>query len=230
MGEGVVLLERGAGRANIILNRPERRNSVTPELAEGLRDALREANADPGVGCIVLQGSGGAFCSGIDLAAAGDAGLPRPIEAWPAVHAAIYSSRVPVVVALERFAINAGAAFVLAADLAVAGESSFLQISEAAMGLAAPMNQAWLHLRHTRAAADRLTLLADRVPAGELLRLGVVTEVVADEGVLARANEIAERIAAYPASGRDGLRRVWSALGTPLEDPEGFFAALIRAR
>ena len=228
MGEPVVLVERTGNRVNIILNRPERKNSVTAELAEQLRDAFVAVNADPSVGCVVLQGAGGFFCSGIDLKAAGDGQKPAPLTAWPSVHAEIYRSTVPVVLALEKYAINAGAALALASNIVVAGETSFLQVSEIQIGVAAPMNQAWLHLRHSPAVADRLTLLADRIPAAELLRLCVVTEVVADDNVLPRANEIADRIAAYPQSGRDGIARVQNRLRGEIADPETWFRTLMQ--
>jgi enoyl-CoA hydratase/carnithine racemase len=223
----VVLVERSGARVNVILNRPERKNSVTAELAAELRDAFRGVSADASVGCVVLQGAGGFFCSGIDLTAAGDGARPGPIPAWTQVHAELYKCPVPVVVALERYAINAGAALALGAHVVVAGESAFVQVSEIAIGVAAPMNQAWLHLRHSPAVADRMTLLADRIPAPELLRLGVVTEVVADDAVLARANELADRIAAYPATGREGIARTWRNLRGVIEDPDTWFASLV---
>lgn len=223
----VVLVERSGARVNVILNRPERKNSVTAGLAVELRDALRAVNADSSVGCVVLQGAGGSFCSGIDLKAAGDGQKPAPLAAWPSVHAELYRCGVPVVVALEKHAINAGAALALAGHVVVAGETSFMQVSEIAIGVAAPMNQAWLHLRHSPAVADRMTLLADRIPAPELLRLGVVTEVVADDSVLARANELADRIAAYPASGREGIARTWRKLRGVIDDPDAWFSSLV---
>jgi enoyl-CoA hydratase len=226
MGDPVVLVERTGNRVNIVLNRPDRKNSITAELSEQLRDALVAVNNDPTVGCVVLQGAGGFFCSGIDLKAAGDGQKPSPLLAWPSVHAEIYKCAVPIVLALEKYAINAGAALVLAASVVVAGETSFMQVSEIQIGVAAPMNQAWLHLRHSPAVADRLTLLSDRVSAAELLRLSVVTETVADEAVLHRANELADRIAAYPQSGRDGIARVWRKLRGDIADPDGWFKSL----
>jgi enoyl-CoA hydratase/carnithine racemase len=60
------------------------------------------------------------------------------------------------------------------------------------------------------------------------LRLGVVTEVTADADVLARANEIGERIASYPPTGRDGVAAVWRGLRGTIEDPESWFAGLSR--
>ncbi|MEY4365097.1 MAG: hypothetical protein RLZZ305_441 [Actinomycetota bacterium] len=223
-----VLVQRHGGRVNIVLNRPDRKNSLTAPMAEELRDALTAVNSDPTVGCVVLQGAAGNFCSGIDLKAAGDGKKPAPMTAWPLVHAALYRCPVPVVLAMERYAINAGASLVLAANVVVAGETSFLQVSEIQIGVAAPMNQAWLHLRHSPAVADHLTLRADRIDAAELLRLGVVTEVTADADVLARANEIGDRIASYPASGRDGVAAVWRRLRGSLDDPESWFAGLSR--
>jgi len=228
MGESVVLVERTGDRVNIILNRPERKNSVTADLAEQLRDAFIGVNADPSVGSVVLQGAGGFFCSGIDLKAAGDGQKPAPLLAWPSVHAEIYKCSAPIVLALEKYAINAGAALALAAPVVVAGETSFLQVSEIQIGVAAPMNQAWLHLRHSPAVADRLTLLADRVPAAELLRLSVVSEVVADDVVLSRANELADCIAAYPPSGREGIARVRRKLRDEITDPDLWFRELMR--
>lgn len=221
-----VLVERHDGRVNIILNRPERKNSLTAPMVEELRDALRKLSADPTVGCVVLQGAGGFFCSGIDLKAAGDGTRPAPMTAWPSVHAELYRCPVPIVLAMEKYAINAGASLVLASNVVVAGEGSFLQVSEMQIGVAAPMNQAWLHLRHSPAVADHLMLRAERIPAGELLRLGVVTEVVDDASVLARANELADRIASYPSSGREGVARVWKKLRGGIDDPDSWFESL----
>lgn len=211
------------GRLEIVLNRPERKNAVNSELAVALGEAFDEASRRDDIGCILLRGAGGAFCSGLDVAAPGAAPVAAPVDAWIAAHVARYRCRVPVVVALERYAINAGAALALSAEIVVAGESSFLQTSEIALGMAAPMCQAWLHLRHSPAAGDRLTLLGDRVPAAELLRLGVATEVVADDHVLVRARELADRIAAHPAAGRAAIATTWRRLRGELDDPSAWF-------
>lgn len=227
-----VLVEHDGAVAEIVLNRPERKNAVVQSMAEELATAFAAVGADPGVRVVVLRGAGGAFCSGIDLKVAGSDLRAEPITAWAAVHAARYRCRAPVVVALERFAINAGAALALSGDLTVMGEGAFLQVSEMAMGVAAPMCQAWLHLRgHSPAVADRLTFLADRVAASEALRLGLATEVVADDQVVPRARELADRIAGYPPSGPAGVAAVWRRLRGELDDPEAWFAALTeRAR
>ena len=222
-----LLVERFGARADIVLNRPERRNAVTRSLASQLKAAIVEAANDVEVRAIVLRGAGGCFCSGMDLKAAGDDLADEPRDTWTQVHAAIYECQTPIVVALERFAINAGAALVLAADLTVAGEGAFLQVSEIAMGVAAPMNQAWLHLRHSPVVAGRVTLIGDRLPAAELLRLGLVTEVVADDQVVVRAQALADRIASHPLRGLAGIVSVAKRLSPPIADPYAYFASLM---
>lgn len=226
VSDPTILIERHGARADIVLHRPERKNAVVQQMALELRDAIHAVGDDPSVACIVLSGSGGAFCSGMDLKAAGSDLKAEPVSAWVEVHTAIYRCPVPIVVALERFAINAGAALVLAANVVVAGESSFLQVSEMAMGVPAPMCQAWLHLRHSPAVADRVTLLTDRIPADEALRLALVTEVVPDGAVVARARELADRIAGYPESGRRGVAALWRHLRGELDDPDAWFTWL----
>lgn len=224
-----VLIERDGARVEIVLNRPERKNAVVQSLAVQLRDAIVAVGSDPEVGCIVLRGAGGSFCSGMDLKVSGPDLANEPVTAWVGVHQALYRCPVPVVVGLERFAINAGAALLFAGDLSVAGESSFAQVSEIAMGVGAPMCQAWLHLRHSVAVGDRVTLIGDRIPAVELLRLGLVNEVVPDDQVVARARELADRIAGHPPAGRRAVGAIWRRLRSNPADPDAWFASLASA-
>ena len=146
-----VFSTRESGVAEIVLNRPARRNAVTGPLAERL-------------------------------------------------HAEI-------VAALERFAINAGSALALAADLLVAGEQAFLHVGEIQMGMAAPMNMAWLRLRHPESVAARLAIVGRRYTGAELERMGVACEVTADDEVLTRARELSATIAGYPQDGVRSIKR-----------------------
>ena len=73
----VLLESREAGVLRLTLNRPEKRNALSPDLVRALRDALARAAADPEVRCVLLSGAGAAFCAGGDfdamLARRGDA-------------------------------------------------------------------------------------------------------------------------------------------------------------
>jgi enoyl-CoA hydratase/carnithine racemase len=230
-GAPAVLLERHEGWAEVVLNRPERRNAIDGALADGLLEAMAAVQADASIRAVVLRGAGGAFCSGLDLTAFN--ATPRPdwvagfAAHWRRLHIALASLRPVLLVALERYAINGGAALALAGDLSVCGEGAFLQVAEIRLGMPAPNNLAWLRMRHPESVAARLVLTGDRVGAAELLRLNVVTEVVADAAVLDRCRERAAAIAAFPAEGvariKPALRA--SSLGGSAEDWFARFAS-----
>ncbi len=190
------------GWAELVLNRPERRNAIDGELGEALAERLGELGADAAVRAILLRGAGGAFCSGLDLKAFNadpePDWLPRFGAIWRGAHKALYECPKPIVGAFEKYGINGGAALALAADLLVAGEGAFLQVGEVQQGLAAPYNMAWLRLRHTEAVAARLTLTGRRFLGPELLQLGVAYSCVADAEVVPEARRLVEQLASYP--------------------------------
>jgi enoyl-CoA hydratase/carnithine racemase len=198
-----VLLDVHDGWAELIFNRPERKNAIDGTLAQAMHDALGRLAQSADVRAVVVRGAGSAFCSGLDVKAFNAEPAPEwktdfP-ALWEAVHNQLLASRQVLIVALERYAINGGAALALAGDLMVCGEGAFLQVGEIGIGMAAPRNAAWLALRHSEAVAARVCLMGDRVSAVDLLRLGIATEVVADDAVVARAQAIAKAIAAFPA-------------------------------
>jgi enoyl-CoA hydratase len=197
----------------LVLDRPERRNALVGPMVDELTSAIDAADRDEAVRVVLLRGEGGAFCSGLDLKEF-DADPPPDWLAdfgatWRRLHERIFSCRTPVVGALERFAINGGAALALACDLLVAGETAFLQVGEVRRGMAAPMNVAWLRLRHPESVAAQIALLGERVLGPRLVDLGIALESVSDERVTERAQEIAAQLAGYPDS---GLARVKGAI------------------
>ena len=127
-------------------------------------------------------------------------------DLWRVVHVSLFECRVPIIGALERFAINGGAALALACDVLVAGETAYLQVGEVQQGMAAPYNLAWLRLRHSEAVAARLALLGERWLAPELERLGFAVQVVPDAAVVAAATEYAEALADYPTGATERIK------------------------
>ncbi|MGE3076100.1 MAG: enoyl-CoA hydratase/isomerase family protein [Dehalococcoidia bacterium] len=200
--EELVFVERHDGWTEVILNRPHRKNALTGPLLEELTTAINSLAADEDVTAIVLRGAGGAFTSGHDLKELQSE--PRP--AWaPALaqifretNIALFNFPKPIVGALELCAINAGAALALSCDILVAGESAFLQVGEIQQGAPIANNAAWLRLRAGEAVASRVALYGSRVPAPELLRLGLAAEVVPDGQVVERSQAIAARFAGFP--------------------------------
>jgi len=214
------------GWAEIIIERPDRRNSLIPPLAGEIRDHIEQLNQDDNISAIVLRGKGGYFCSGIDLKAL-QADPPPPwtdkdVGDVRSMHLALYHCNKPIIAALEKFAINAGASLAFACDLIVAGETAFLQIGEIQQGASIPMNAAWLKIKTTEFQAARLAFLGDRVKAPELLRLGLISECVNDDSVVERCHEIAVTIAGYPAGAAIAIKQSLVAQ-RGIERPEDFF-------
>ena len=195
--------------AELVLNRPETRNAINGPLGVGLAEAVRRLNEDADVRVILLRGAEGAFCSGLDLKAfnadpAPD-WMPRFGDIWRDAHKALFESKKPIVAALERHAINGGAALALAADVLLVGDDSFLQVGEVQQGMAAPYNIAWLRLRVSEAVAAQLTLIGRRFTGVELVSLGVAYAAPPTARVVAEATELVETLAGYPI---DALVRI----------------------
>ena len=221
-----ILIDRHEGWAEITLNRPETRNAIDMATAEALGEAIETLEREPGLRAVVLRGANGAFCSGLDLKAlqAHPDGMSGFAARWDRVHGGLMRSRKAWIVALERHAVNGGAALALAGDLLVCGAQAFLQIAEVRIGMNAPRNIAWLALRHGEAVAARLCLLGERVPASELLRLGIATEVIADADVVARAQALAATIAGFPADAVATIKGSLRAASTRLPPADWFDA------
>lgn len=215
------------GVATIELHRPERKNAVTGPLLAELRQQLDAVGRDDSIGAVVLCGAGGSFCSGLDL----DEYRRDPPPEWLAeagtlmvdAHTALARCPQPIVVALERYAINAGAAYALAGDHVVVGETAWLQVGEARIGMNAPMNLAWLVARHSLPTVLRVVLQADRIAGPELVRLGLAHEVVADADVRTRAVAVATDLAAYPNHAARQMKQAVLRVAA-LDDPAGWFA------
>lgn len=205
----LVQIEQHQGWAEIILDRPARRNALTPGLAAQLTTALEGLSRSAEVAAIVLRGADHCFCSGIDLKALQSNEDPGSEDGvWHqtsirALHLALYRCPKPLICALEKYAINAGAALVFACDLVVAGDSAFLQIGEIQQGSDIPINAAWLRLKTSEQTLARLALLGDRVGATELAHIGLIQSVVPDDEVLTQARVWAARLASFPVGAGD---------------------------
>lgn len=234
-----VRLETNGAVAEIILNRPERKNAVTGPLAEAAAAAVSEVAANPDLRVILLRGEGGVFCSGLDLkefnAEPRPEWLPRFQGLWRGLHERLFACDKAIVCAMESYAINAGSALALSADYLVAGETAFLQVGEVRQGRPAPMNVAWLLARHSDAVARRVMLLGRRIAGPELLQLGIAHAVVPDGEVLASARTLAGELAEISPEGIAGTKQLLRGLnprdaGTWFETVVGAASKLSTAR
>lgn len=202
------------GVATLVLDRPEARNALDVALKEALRDALAAAGGDPGVRAVLLAASGPAFCVGQDLREHAAALAADPAAAWSTVPAhyspivaALATMPKPVVAAVGGVAAGAGAAFALACDFRIVGESAGFNLAFAAIALSCDSGSSWTLPRLVGwAKARELLLLPRTVPAAEALGLGLATEVVPDAEVLPRAQALAARLAGGPTAAYAAIR------------------------
>jgi enoyl-CoA hydratase/carnithine racemase len=210
-GDHPVLIERHHGWAEIVLSRPERKNAITGPLGRALAAALDAMAEDDTVNLVLLRGAGGAFCSGLDLTEFNAQPAPEWLgefqQIWRGAHRALFRFDKPIVGAMERYAINGGAALAIACDQLIVGERAYLQVGEVQLGMAAPYNLAWLALRHGEAVGAQVALLGDRLAGPDLLRLGIAQRCVADADVLTEATALCERLAGYPQGALARIKR-----------------------
>lgn len=198
-----LLIERRDRVALLTLNRPERMNAISGPMLDALSAALVEADADPEVRCIVITGSGRAFCAGLDLRAQqeGDSlgGLTRPGElplrdAPPIV---LHNIDTPTIAALNGGAAGYGMDLALGCDIRIAAESAKLAPAFVKRGVLPESGGTWLLPRLVGyAKAAELAFTGDTLNAAACLDLGLVNAVVIDGELEKVALEMAGRIAA----------------------------------
>lgn len=197
----VLVESREGGILRLTLNRPDKRNALSPDLIRALLDALARAGKDESVRCVLLEGTGTSFCAGGDveamLARRGDAAAAKRAqdELFAPLARAILLLEKPVVAHVNGDAFGAGLMLVLAADHAVARPGARFAASFVRVGLAPDTAGSWLLVKTLglRAARD-LALLGEPLNAQRALELGIVSAVEEDaEGkALLAARKLAE--------------------------------------
>jgi enoyl-CoA hydratase/carnithine racemase len=190
---------RGAVRL-LTLNRPEKRNALNTELTKALLDALRAADADDSVGCIVLAGAGQGFCAGADLTEF--KGLKDPAAAESRaqltmdLHLSFSQMEKVVITAIHGAAMGGGAGLAIAGDLAVMAENAKLGYPETKHGIVAALVLANLVRQVGRKAAFELVAFGEPVDGHRAMELGMVNYVFEEKDVLPEAVKLAERLCA----------------------------------
>ncbi len=192
-----ILVEESASIRTITLNRPERRNAMTPEMQTELTSALDEA-ALSGCRVLVLTGAGEAFCSGLDLSA-----LHSTQEKSAADHRvdaeriarlfiSLYELPVPTVAAVHGSAIAGGAGLAFLCDFTLATREAKFGFTEVRIGFVPALVSAFLALQIGDKQSRDLLLTGRLFDAEEAYRLGMVNEIVAPEELTQRVHALAD--------------------------------------
>jgi len=223
-----LLVERDGHVLTVTMNRPERRNALSPSMMDGMSAAWDEANANPDIRVVILTGAGGTFCAGMDLAAATDAPPGDAFEKGDDSVASIAEGVIkpllkgflldkPLIAAVEGSAIAGGTEILQGTDVRIAGESARFGVSEVRWGLY-PLGGSVVRLRRQipYAVACDILLTGRHLKASEAKEVGLIGEVVPDGTALDRAREVAAAIAANgPVAVQAVLRALRATEGVP---------------
>lgn len=221
-----VTLHVDDGIARLRLNRPEASNGLNVELLKALHEAILACHADPLARVVILTGEGRNFCAGGDVKTFESKGadLPdylREATAWlQLATAALIQLRVPVVTAVQGFAAGGGGlGLVCASDIVVAARSAKFFSGAVRVGMA-PDGGSSVTLTQLVGLRQALRILLTNptLGAAEAQAIGLITEVVDDEMLSARAEELAAQLAALPTQALSATKRlVWSGVGQSVE-------------
>jgi len=205
--------------ATITLDRPQAMNAFNREQRERFRAALVAADADEAVRAIVVTGRGKAFCAGQDQyesAAMDAAGSAARIDSYLELYEIFRALRKPVIARINGVAAGAGLQIALMSDLRIASTQARFGMTEFKVGSAAIVGSALLWPVIGEAAMKRLVLLAEIVPAQQSLALGLVHEVVEDEGLDARVQEICALVATWSPTSVAITKSWWKEMSDEL--------------
>jgi enoyl-CoA hydratase/carnithine racemase len=220
--------DRGAVRI-LKLNRPAKRNALNAALTSALLEALRTADADDTVRCVVLTGEGPAFCAGAEHAEFRETTHAKAADERTDVtmqlHLAFSKMVTPVVTAINGAAMGGGAGLAIAGDMAVMAESAKLGYPETKHGIVAAIVMANLVRQVGRKSAFELAALGEPIDAARALALGMVNRVVPDARLMDEAMDLAGKLAAVERPAMAQTKHLFHEVGDlPLE------AALKRGR
>ncbi|QID16736.1 enoyl-CoA hydratase [Nitrogeniibacter mangrovi] len=218
-----VLLRVDAGIATMTLNRPDALNALSVEMMQDLAAAARAVKADARIQVLVIEGAGAHFVAGGDIndfARHLELSAPARLATFRAMiehHinptvAVLQSLHQPVIAKVRGACAGFGLSLMLGCDLAIAADDAKFTCAYAGIGLPADGGMShFLPRMLGRRKAMELLLLADRFDAAEALRLGLVSQVVAADGLDAAVLALAQRLQA-------GARHAYAEIKRLLND------------
>ncbi len=211
----------------IVMDRPERMNSMAFELVGPLHDAIEEVAADNDTWCVVLTGTGRGFCSGADTQ---ETEPPPNIDGMTLTRIATRSMTIladlvpalrrmpqPVIAAINGAAIGGGLCLSLGADVRIAAESAYFRAAGINNGLTATeLGLSFLLPRAIGSSrAFEIALSGRDVSAAEAAEIGLVSKAVPDEALMDAALDLADTINGWSTQGVQLTKRMmWAGLET----------------
>lgn len=223
IGSGYASIERDGHRADLYINRPDKRNAMNGDVIADLTEAFRAADSDPDVRAIAFLGKGPVFCAGMDLNMMYESDQGEHMERggeFRELLDTIDGTTTPVVAGIKRAAIAGAFELTLPTDLRILGEEAKYGVIEVELGVF-PSGGTTQRLPRLvgLGKAKEMVLTAEYIDPEEADCINLVTEVVPDEEVDGRTRELADELTEKAPL---GIRRAMEALthtfDVPLDD------------
>jgi enoyl-CoA hydratase len=197
-------------RAYLTLDRPDRLNAITAEMARELSEAVAEANADDSVRVIVLQGAGRAFSAGYDLKLYAEGGAEHQGAVWDPIRDfrgmkantehffSLWRSAKPTVAKVHGYAVAGGSDIALSCDLVVMAEDARIGYMPARVW-GCPTTAMWVY-RIGAERAKRMLLTGDTIDGLRAKEWGLVIDAVPADELDAAVERLCERMAGVPVN------------------------------
>lgn len=209
------------GIATLTINAPKRLNALSPEVLDGLNEALDQVAADDTARVFVITGMGRAFCAGADLS--GDAPKDQtPEERGEASRQAMHNSinpvikkianlNMPTISAVNGVAAGGGYGLALASDLVIAAQSAkFVLVFTPQLGLIPDLGASWHAPRLMgRAKAIGAAFFGDRMSAQQAVDNGLIWRCVPDDEFAGEVEKVAKTLAVGPTKAYREVRRAF---------------------
>jgi enoyl-CoA hydratase/carnithine racemase len=206
--------------ATITLNRPQKLNAVTPEMADAITAHAERCNRDDAIRCVIVTGAGEkAFCAGSDIAE-----LDRYHTAWnfrnrPDYCDAIRRLLKPTIAAVNGYALGGGLETAMSCDIRIASDTAQFAAPEIKLGWIGGGGMATF-LAHSIGPSNAALMImtGDPIAARQALQWGLISEVVPPADLLTRSRAIAATIAARaPIAAETAKLNIRAAYSMPLE-------------
>jgi enoyl-CoA hydratase/carnithine racemase len=204
-----IVIEHAGSILRVQLNRPTKRNAMTSAMYVALAGIFNEAANDENTRVVLWHGAGDSFCAGNDI----EDFLKNPPGPGESPQAGLMNALVnfdkPLVAAVQGAAIGGGTTMLTHCDFVYAGESAKFQMPFINLAVVPEFGSSWsvpARIGHVRAA--ELILMGTSYDARRAAELGLVTEVVSDKDLLAKATETARKLATKPAAALQASKRL----------------------
>ncbi len=195
----MLAIERHANVLLLTLNRPEKRNSLHPDLIARLSDALAGASNDESLNAVIITGAGPSFCAGLDLNHLLSLETPDRVaylEAVFALFTQVYALPQPVIAAINGPAVAGGFDLAVMCDLRLCSPTAIFAQTEILLGLTQIAYPLYKIIGFSR--AKEMAMTGDAIGADEAYRIGLVNHIYPEDVLLEEALALAWKLASRP--------------------------------